>query len=82
MPLMEISNDLAFDLFARYEDERAEGACVSRRRSAPTTGGLADVQEIARRLSSVVALFPAGQPAAGLTTGRYRSPPSTRRGGR
>jgi serine/threonine protein kinase len=77
----DITNDLAFDLYARWEDEKALGKDVSLEEICAAHPELMpDVREIARRLSSVAALFPAApgrdDPCAGSATGLdARRPP-------
>src|SRR5438552_3606703 len=54
----EISNDLAFDLFARWEEEKACGNDVSLEEiCAAHPEVLPDIREIARRLASVADLY-------------------------
>ncbi len=71
MTLTDLTDDLAFDLFARWEDEKAKGHHVSLEEvCAEHPEALPHVREIARRLSSVAELFPTetwdpGQPPSG-----------------
>lgn len=54
----DITNELAFDLFAQWEDEKAAGSGVSLEEiCAPHPEVLPDVQKIARRLATVAPLF-------------------------
>src|SRR5262245_35074746 len=61
----DITNELAFELFARWEDERARGNCIPLEEfCAAHPEALPDVLEIGRRLAGIAELFPSGSDEA------------------